>query len=259
MSDTPLASSRPDVPDEAVEAALRVIEDCPIPPGRVIDRTRGATAARRPIIRAALAAARPFLAGGDETLPCEVIVAPCTRFGRGVALSTVLDAIRRRDGRPDDETTIASAPKPPALAQPQSAGALARDSTAATLAANERYPNYHEHDLRDAFVDGWDEAEAALASATSGRGWEPKIGEKVRVVGQFEADWRGIDLWVAGLQAEPFHEGLNVTVSEAWPLSASRAGLTDGFYVYGPDASNKNDLAPPSSPAPAPGEQGGES
>lgn len=35
----------------------------------------------------------------DLSLPCEVTVAPCTRFGKGVKLGTVIDAILRRSGR----------------------------------------------------------------------------------------------------------------------------------------------------------------
>jgi hypothetical protein len=36
----------------------------------------------------------------DDGLPCEVMVAPSTRFGQGVAISTVLAAIERRRDRP---------------------------------------------------------------------------------------------------------------------------------------------------------------
>lgn len=58
-----------------------------------------------------------------------------------------------------------------------------------------------------------------------------RIGDKVRVIGEHEADWRGIDTWLTGINVD--HEGLNYTIGEQWPVPhrhmTGYLGMTDGF------------------------------
>lgn len=62
-----------------------------------------------------------------------------------------------------------------------------------------------------------------------------QIGDKVRVVGKYETDWRGIDTWIAGIQVSNDGDGLSVTLAEQWPVPARSdpkyRGLTDGFRL----------------------------
>ena len=58
-----------------------------------------------------------------------------------------------------------------------------------------------------------------------------QIGDKVRVIGEYEADWQGIDTWLVGINMDS--EGLNYTIGEHWPVpprfSIGYSGPTDGF------------------------------
>ena len=62
---------------------------------------------------------------------------------------------------------------------------------------------------------------------------ELRIGDKVEVVGEYEADWRGQPVWVAGIAVADNGTDLNITISEQWPVpprfSYWHLGLTDGF------------------------------
>lgn len=69
--------------------------------------------------------------------------------------------------------------------------------------------------------------------------WNPRIGERVRVseaqAEQFP-DWRDVPLWVVGVTIErrpggDAKPGLNVWVSEQWPVTSSTDGFTDGFLI----------------------------
>ena len=64
-----------------------------------------------------------------------------------------------------------------------------------------------------------------------------QIGDRVRVAegAEFAADWQRMDLWVAGLAVDESGRGINVTVSEQWPIPSRHSrgymGQTDGFIV----------------------------
>jgi hypothetical protein len=62
---------------------------------------------------------------------------------------------------------------------------------------------------------------------------ELRIGDKVEVVGEYESDWRGRPVWVAGIAVADNGTDLNITISEQWPVlprfSYGYLGLTDGF------------------------------
>lgn len=59
------------------------------------------------------------------------------------------------------------------------------------------------------------------------------IGDKVEVIGQYEADFRGQDWWVAGIRVHDSGEGLDITLAEQWPIPNRHwreyRGQTDGF------------------------------
>ena len=67
--------------------------------------------------------------------------------------------------------------------------------------------------------------------------WMPKIGDRVKVSehAEFAADWQGMTLWVARLAADERGRGINVTVSEQWPIPSRHTrrymGQTEGFIV----------------------------
>lgn len=79
--------------------------------------------------------------------------------------------------------------------------------------------------------------------------WRPWIGERVRCTEQFldqYPKWRGLHLWVIGIQIHPtsnhFENGLNITVSDEWPVRGRSNAGTDGFYINRPFKSD--DLEP---------------
>lgn len=79
-------------------------------------------------------------------------------------------------------------------------------------------------------------ANCSTDSAVRERAWHPHIGERVEVVGEYAADWRNIDLWVAGVRVPDDADGLEVTVAEQWPIphrhiGNAYKGQTDDFRV----------------------------
>jgi hypothetical protein len=87
-------------------------------------------------------------------------------------------------------------------------------------------------------------------------GWQPRIGEEVRVsqeTAERWPDWRDTRLWVVGVSMDRNvsgtpTEGLNVCVSDEWPVTNRTGGFTDGFYINRPYAGD--DLRPiPTAPA----------
>jgi hypothetical protein len=60
---------------------------------------------------------------------------------------------------------------------------------------------------------------------------EFRIGDRVTVIGDYETCWRGVDLWITGINAD--HEGVKYTVGEQWPVPnrhmSGYLGMTDGF------------------------------
>lgn len=84
-------------------------------------------------------------------------------------------------------------------------------------------------------------------------GWQPRIGERVEVRDDYPDSslWERTPLWVAGIHVAENGDGLNVTVTEQWPVPNRHArdyiGHTDGFYIG--RASAPDDLRPlPSTP-----------
>lgn len=79
--------------------------------------------------------------------------------------------------------------------------------------------------------------------------WVPRIGDPVKVNpgNDYAADWERIDLWVAGVGLDDRCRGVNVTVSEQWPVpprhSRDYRGLTDDFIVARTDG-KPDDLCP---------------
>ncbi len=81
--------------------------------------------------------------------------------------------------------------------------------------------------------------EAALTCprAAPGKPWVPQIGERVEVTDETPGaeDWRGVSIWVAGVHVHHSGDGLNVTVSEEWPIPARTTGrylgLADDFRI----------------------------
>jgi hypothetical protein len=63
-----------------------------------------------------------------------------------------------------------------------------------------------------------------------------RIGDKVEVIGEHAADWRGQDLWVAGIRVHDSGEGLDITLAEQWPVPNRHwrgyRGQTDGFREH---------------------------
>lgn len=80
--------------------------------------------------------------------------------------------------------------------------------------------------------------------------WRPYIGEEVRVAEHIALtwpEWRDQPLFVVGLSKDRLGgqypiDGINVTVSEEWPLTSSTTGFTDGFWIGRLD--KPDDLAP---------------
>lgn len=79
------------------------------------------------------------------------------------------------------------------------------------------------------------ESAAPDEGVTQAEEWIPQIGEKVEVVGEYAVDWRGMDLWVAGVRVNDKGDGLDITISEQWPIPNRNyreyRGQTDGFSV----------------------------
>ena len=80
--------------------------------------------------------------------------------------------------------------------------------------------------------------------------WRPYIGEEVRVAEHIALtwpEWRDQPLFVVGLSKDRLGgqypiDGINVTVSEEWPLTSSTTGFTDDFWIGRLD--KPDDLAP---------------
>ncbi|MGN7931181.1 hypothetical protein [Sphingopyxis sp. 22461] len=79
---------------------------------------------------------------------------------------------------------------------------------------------------------------AAVPSALSGDAgegeWQPRIGDEVRASEGFLSrygEWRDVPLFVAGICKDRGVPGLNVSVSEKWPVDLNSDGYTDGFYI----------------------------
>ncbi len=72
------------------------------------------------------------------------------------------------------------------------------------------------------------------------------IGDRVEVIGDYAGDWRGMDLWVAGIRVHDSGDGLDVTVAEQWPVPNRHfrdyRGQTDGFRMCA--ASHPDELRP---------------
>ena len=101
-------------------------------------------------------------------------------------------------------------------------------------------------------VAAWN-TRAELSSLRGEGGWCPRIGEEVRVSESYlelYGEWRDLPLWVTGVQSERHGVGINVTVTEQWPLESRTYGDTDGFYI-GRDHS-PDQLAPVHRPAARP-------
>lgn len=90
--------------------------------------------------------------------------------------------------------------------------------------------------------------------AAVGEQWVPHIGERVEVTDDTPdaRDWGALPLWVAGVRAHDSGDGLDVTVSEQWPIpsrvSGRYIGQTDGFCV---GASRSPDMLRPLQSPPA--------
>lgn len=109
--------------------------------------------------------------------------------------------------------------------------------------------------------DTRDEAEhrqrAVLAALTpdatqtrEAEAWVPRIGDPVKVSDscEYSADWQRTELWVAGLAVDERCRGVNVTVTEQWPIphrfvGRNYMGHTDGFLVARTDG-KPDDLEP---------------
>lgn len=63
-----------------------------------------------------------------------------------------------------------------------------------------------------------------------------RIGDPVQIVGEYEAHWRGVDLWVTGICIADNGTDLNITVGEQWPVPNRHAsgylGMTDDFRPW---------------------------
>ena len=63
-----------------------------------------------------------------------------------------------------------------------------------------------------------------------------RIGDKVEVIGEYAGDWRGQDLWVAGIRVHDSGEGLDITLAEQWPVPNRHwreyRAQTDGFREH---------------------------
>ena len=82
----------------------------------------------------------------------------------------------------------------------------------------------------------------SVPEAPSERGvgdWHPRIGEEVRpsenMIERWP-DWRDTRLWVVGVTLDRNvvgnpTRGLNVCVSDEWPVTNRTGGFTDGFYI----------------------------
>lgn len=80
--------------------------------------------------------------------------------------------------------------------------------------------------------------------------WNPYVGQEVRLAEHLARnwpEWREQRLWIVGINKErrggqyPI-DGLNITVSEEWPITSQTSGFTDAFYVGRREA--PDDLAP---------------
>lgn len=71
-------------------------------------------------------------------------------------------------------------------------------------------------------------------NARGSTGWQPRIGDEVRASESFlslYSEWRDVPLFVAGICKDRGTPGLNVSVSEKWPVDSRSDGYTDGFYI----------------------------
>lgn len=94
---------------------------------------------------------------------------------------------------------------------------------------------------------------APVSDATQTReaeAWVPRIGDLVKVSDSCEhsSDWQRTDLWVAGVAVDERCRGINVTVTEQWPVphrfvGRDYMGHTDGFLVARTDG-KLDDLEP---------------
>ncbi|WDA37823.1 hypothetical protein [Sphingobium sp. YC-XJ3] len=70
-------------------------------------------------------------------------------------------------------------------------------------------------------------------------GWRPYIGQEVRAASHIVEkwpDWQDTRLWVVGIAKDRIGnqypvDGINVTVSDEWPVTSKTGGFTDGFYI----------------------------
>ena len=69
--------------------------------------------------------------------------------------------------------------------------------------------------------------------------WQPRIGDEVKLSSAFlegYPDWKPDErFWVAEIRKERASgypvDGLNITLSEEWPVRSRTGGYTDGFYI----------------------------
>jgi len=86
-------------------------------------------------------------------------------------------------------------------------------------------------------------------AATLSEPWVPKIGDPIKVSAncEYSSDWERTELWVAGLAVDEHCRGINVTVTEQWPVPirflSGYIGHTDGFLVARTDG-KRDDLEP---------------
>jgi len=98
--------------------------------------------------------------------------------------------------------------------------------------------------MEDAFfrwpviVNALNEALAATPTPPTGyEPWVPRIGDPVRIApgDEYASEWARTDFWVAGLSVDDRGRGIDVTVSEQWPIptrhSRDYMGQTDGFLI----------------------------
>lgn len=99
----------------------------------------------------------------------------------------------------------------------------------------------------EAVLSGW----RAWLPGLLGESWQPRIGERVTASEWFlreYGEWRDIPLFVVGVHKDRGIDGLNIWVSEHWPVDSNSDGYTDGFRIG--RAGQPDDLYPsPIAPA----------
>ncbi|WP_347091705.1 hypothetical protein [Sphingomonas parapaucimobilis] len=95
----------------------------------------------------------------------------------------------------------------------------------------------------------------AIRQGEGGKDWVPQIGERVAIsqACPYLSDWHDTALWCCGVRVHDSGDGLDITVTEQWPMPSRHSrgylGPTDGFRLNA--SGYADDITRFATPAPA--------